>query len=72
MSKLLFEYLELATMLLECLIAVDTLPLEAISSRRSILSCERLYFVSIPFWIFLYEFLIVLHHRPNDGLGTNL
>ena len=43
-----------------------------ISSRRSILPCERLQFVFIPFWIFLYSFLMSLHQCPNDGLFAYL
>jgi hypothetical protein len=41
--------------------------LKPISSRRSILSCERLEFVFIPFWMVLYAVLIWLHQFPNCG-----
>ena len=51
---------------------VKTCHWKPISSRRSILSCGRLEFVFIPFWIFLYAVLMVLHQCPNDGLFANL
>ena len=38
-----------------------------ISSSRSILPCDRLEFVLIPFWFLLYLNLIAEHHCPNDA-----
>ena len=50
---------------------IDTRHLKPISSKCSILSCERLLVVFLPFWILLYAVLMLPHQFPNKLL-TNM